>query len=70
MILKKNFFDKSYIMEKYQSNQLKKYGVFEEYKNEKFKQFYNEWYLEKLKLVKEDIDKCEKIVESIFDLYN
>ncbi len=57
-------------MEKYQSNQLKKYGVFEEYKNEKFKQFYNEWYLEKLKLVKEDIDKCEKIVESIFDLYN
>ncbi|MFR8038960.1 MAG: methyltransferase domain-containing protein [Anaerovoracaceae bacterium] len=68
--IEKKFFDKSYIMEKYQSNQLKKYGVFEEYKNEKFKQFYNEWYLEKLKLVKEDIDKCEKIVESIFDLYN
>lgn len=67
----KNFFNKSYIMEKYQAEALKRYNLLEEYKTTKFEQFFNDWYLEKLKLVNEEDEiECKNITESIFNLYN
>ena len=47
----KSFFEKSLLLERYQVYILKKYNVFEEYVSRKFKNFFNNWYLEKLKLV-------------------
>lgn len=67
----KSFFEKSLLLERYQVYILKKYNVFEEYVSRKFKNFFNNWYLEKLKLVsEEDYKTALKIVEKIALLYS
>lgn len=67
----KDFFERSLLLERYQINILKKYNVFDDYVKNKFENFYNNWYLEKLKLVsEEDYEAALKIVNNIALLYN
>jgi glycosyltransferase involved in cell wall biosynthesis len=67
----KGFFEKCLLLERYQVHILKKYNVFDEYVEKKFEYFYNNWYLDKLKLVsEEDYETALKIVNNIALLYN
>lgn len=65
------FFDKFFIMEKYQVKKLREYGLLEEYKKRRLGDFFENWYLEKLKLVTDqnEYEKCLKIVNEIGHIY-
>lgn len=65
------FFDKFLIMEKYQVKKLKEYGLLDEYKERRYYYFLDNWYLEKLKLVKtkEEYNKSIDIIHKIQNLY-
>lgn len=64
------FFEKSLQLEKYQVESLKKIGLFDNYRDNKFNDFFNNWYLEKLKLVKpSEVQSAEKILVEIKSLY-
>ncbi len=67
----KKFFEKFLIMEKYQVKKLKGYNLLEEYKDRRFSLFYKNWYLEKLKMVKDakEKEKAKTIVKQIKKLY-
>jgi len=66
-----NFYNKFFILEKYQVNKLKEYGVLEEYKKRKLDYFIKNWYLEKLKYVKKnDYERSLDIINQIQQLYN
>lgn len=69
--ISKNFFEKFLIMEKYQVEKLKEYDLLNEYKKRRFSSFYKNWYLEKLKMVKdsEEKEKSMIIINKIKDLY-
>lgn len=65
-----NFFKKSLTLEKYQVESLRKIGLFDDYKSEKFNSFYENWYLEKLKLVHpNDVHTAQVILDQIKSLY-
>lgn len=64
------FFKKSLELEKYQVDSLRKIGLFENYRDNKFKDFFENWYLEKLKLVEPaEAESANKILAEIKSLY-
>jgi SAM-dependent methyltransferase len=66
-----NFFEKSLILEKYQVQKFKSYGLLEQYKEKKFYYFMKNWYGGKLeKVKKEDYEKSLNILKEITSLYN
>ena len=66
-----SFFKKFLLLEKYQVQVLKKFGVLDEYKEKKFNYFLQNWYYKKLEQVNEyEKDAAQKIISSIIDLYN
>lgn len=68
--INKSFFEKFLLLETYQIKILKKYGVFEEYVENKFEYFLKYWYLEKLKHVcREDYNIAVSIINKIVALY-
>ncbi len=69
--LNHKFFEKSLIMEEYQVEKLKEYGLLKVYKDKRFKNFLENWYYEKLKLVKSkiEIEKSKKIIKKMEELY-
>ncbi len=69
--INRKFFEKFLIMEKYQVKKLKEYDLLEEYKEKRFKIFYKNWYLEKLKNVKnvKEKEKSKEIIKQIKKLY-
>ena len=68
--LTKKFFEKSLILEKEQVTRLKRLGLFEHYKKNKFPPFYEGWYLKKI-LEIDEIDRsvCLEILDKIKELY-
>jgi 2-polyprenyl-3-methyl-5-hydroxy-6-metoxy-1,4-benzoquinol methylase len=66
-----NFFEKSLILEKYQVQKFKSYGLLEQYKEKNFYYFMKNWYGKKLeKVKKEDYEKSLNILKEIASLYN
>lgn len=66
----KSFFEKSLILEQYQEERFKEYGIFEEYVDRKLDYFVVNWYLEKLKnVIEEDRDECIEIIDRIVKIY-
>ncbi|ENU91168.1 hypothetical protein F971_03306 [Acinetobacter vivianii] len=64
------FFEKSLVLEKNQVSSLKKVGLYENYRDQKFPIFYEQWYLEKLKLVSPECEKGAKLIlDEIKSLY-
>lgn len=64
------FFRKSLILEAYQVNRLREYGLLDEYINRKLDFFVINWYIDKLKDTSADEkDKCIEIISDIVDLY-
>ncbi|MCH7296614.1 glycosyltransferase [Acinetobacter higginsii] len=64
------FFEKSLVLEKNQVSSLKKVGLYENYRDQKFPIFYEKWYLEKLKLVSPQYEKGAKLIlDEIKSLY-
>ncbi len=70
-IIDRHFFEKSLILEEYQVEKLKKLGIFEHYRDNKFPKFYKDWYLNKLLYVNEGDKKyCRAILDKIQSFYN
>lgn len=64
------FFEKSLELEKNQVSLLKKVGLYENYRDQKFPIFYEKWYLEKLKLVSHEYEIGAKLIlDEIKSLY-
>lgn len=69
--INKTFFEKFFILEKYQVSRLKKYNVLEEYKIKKLGNFINNWYLEKLKYAEQSVyNEIVDIINEIKQLYD
>lgn len=69
--INKTFFEKFLLLEKYQIQTLKRYGVLDEYLQKKFNCFLKNWYYEKLEQVdEENREVAAKIVDSIIALYS
>lgn len=66
-----SFFEKSLLLEREAKVRYEKYGVLENYKNEKFEYFFKHWYLEKFKMVKSiDKERSAQILGEILTLYS
>lgn len=65
------FFEKFYILEKYQVQKFKEYGVLKEYIEKKLDNFIKNWYYAKLELVTDEKEKkmSINIINNIIDLY-
>lgn len=65
------FYEKFLIMERYQVNKLKEYNLLDEYKKRRYQYFLDNWYLEKLKLIKDEkeYEISKDIIKQIKELY-
>ena len=65
-----SFFKKFLVLEKYQARKFYEYGVLNEYRERKAKQFFSDWYLQKLMFADpEDVNKVKRILSEIENLY-
>lgn len=65
--ISKKLYEKYFILEKERYRRLKKYGLLKEYVNKRFEVYFDKWYLEKLKRIK-DTDLVES-VDILYDIY-
>ncbi|WP_313428717.1 glycosyltransferase [Siminovitchia terrae] len=66
----KRFFEKYYLLENARKKFLKKHGLLEEYMEKRFNYYFKNWYLDKLKNVREEEAFASVMVlEKIFALY-
>lgn len=69
--INKNFFEKSYLLEKEMVKRLDKYNLKDIYVNLKLEKFFKNWYMEKLKQIEsEEIEVITNYLIEILNVYN